>query len=175
MRDGLESSSWHALRVRSRHEKIAQTHLSSRGYVAFAALYRRTTRWSDRQRNVEIPLFPGYVFCRFDPHHRLPVLSAPGVLHVVGTGSESTPIPEAEIAAVRVLIDSGLRLEPYPYLCVGDRVVVERGPLEGLEGIVLRMKSSVRIVMSVNMLERSVVAEVDRDSIRLLPSRQGSV
>ena len=111
-------------------------------------------------------LFPGYIFCRFDPNDRLPILTAPGVVDVVGFGKIPEHVPEAEIERVRRMVESGLLVTPYPYVQVGQAVLIERGPLSGVEGILVDVKGKVRLVVSVNLLQRSVSAEVDRYSIR---------
>jgi len=161
---------WFALRVRSNYERITATHLRGRGYEEFAPCYRVKKRWSDRNKEIDQYLFPGYVFCRCDPNDRLPILTAPGVVEMVGFGKAPERIPDSEIERVRTMIDSGLLVTPYPYVRVGQAVVIERGPLAGLEGILVEVKGKVRLVVSVNLLQRSVSAEVDRQSIRPIPS-----
>jgi transcription antitermination factor NusG len=157
---------WFALRLRSKYEKITATHLRERGYEEFAPSYKVEKRWSDRTKQIDQFLFPGYLFCRFDPHDRLPILTAPGVVDVVGFGKSPEHIPDAEIERVRIMVGSGLLVTPYPYLQVGQSVLIERGPLTGLEGILVEVKGKTRLVVSVNLLQRSVSAEVDRHSIR---------
>ena len=157
---------WFALRLRSKYEKITATHLRERGYEEFAPSYKVEKRWSDRTKQIDQFLFPGYLFCRFDPHDRLPILTAPGVVDVVGFGKSPEHIPDAEIERVRTMVGSGLLVTPYPYLQVGQSVLIKRGPLSGLEGILVEVKGKTRLVVSVNLLQRSVSAEVDRHSIR---------
>lgn len=111
-------------------------------------------------------LFPGYLFCRFDPTDRLPVLTVPGVVDVVGFGRSPEPIPDAEIERVHRLVESGVAVQPHPYVRVGQAVLIERGPLTGVEGILTQVKGKTRLVVSVNLLQRSVSAEVDRRVIR---------
>ena len=162
----LQSHPWFALRVRSNYERITVTHLRERGYEEFAPSYKVERRWSDRTKQIDRFLFPGYIFCRFDPNERLPILTAPGVVDVVGFGKTPEPIPHTEIQRVRTMVDSGLMVTPYPYVQVGQAVLIERGPLTGVEGILVEVKGKVRLVVSVNLLQRSVSAEVDRTSIR---------
>jgi transcriptional antiterminator NusG len=157
---------WFALHLRSKYEKITATHLRERGYEEFAPSYKVEKRWSDRTKQIDQFLFPGYLFCRFDPHDRLPILTAPGVVDVVGFGKLPEHIPDAEIERVRTMVGSGLLVTPYPYLQVGQSVLIERGPLSGVEGILVEVKGKTRLVVSVNLLQRSVSAEVDRHSIR---------
>ena len=160
------SHPWFALRVKSNFERTAALHLGQRGYTQFLPMYESRTRWSDRVKSVERPLFPGYVFCSFDPQRRLPVLSSPGILHVVGIGKEPIPIDDRELEAVRLTLRSGLLVKPWPFLQVGQRVVVERGPLAGVEGLVAQFKGAFRLVVSITLLQRSIAAEIDRDWIR---------
>jgi transcriptional antiterminator NusG len=162
----LQAHPWFALRVRSNYERITVSHLRERGYEEFAPAYKSERRWSDRTKQIDQFLFPGYIFCRFNPSERLPILTAPGVVDVVGFGRMPEPIPHAEIERVRRMVDSGLLVTPYPYVQVGQAVLIERGPLSGLEGILVEVKGKVRLVVSINLLQRSVSAEVDRHSIR---------
>lgn len=166
----LQDFPWFALRVRSNCERITLAHLRERGYEDFAPFYKVERRWSDRTKQIDQFLFPGYVFCRFDPNDRLPILTAPGVVDVVGFGRQPEPIPSAEIDRVRKMVGSGLLVTPYPYVRVGQAVLIERGPLSGVEGILVEVKGKVRLVVSVNLLQRSVSAEVDRHSIRPIQS-----
>jgi transcriptional antiterminator NusG len=152
---------WYAVRVRSRSETSVAAYLRNQGLEAFLPTYEDTRRWSDRVRRVELPLFPGYLFCRFDPLVRLPILKAPGVIHVVGVGRQPVPVDDAEIAAVQMVVRSGLPRQPWPYLHVGQRVRVESGALSGLEGVLLNLKGEHRVVVSVTLLQRSVSLEID--------------
>ena len=154
---------WFALVVRSQHEKMVASVLHSKGYEEFLPLYSVKRRWSDRIKQLELPLFPGYVFCRFDLNHRLPILITPGVILIVGAGKLPLPVDESEIAALQSIVKSGLETEPWPYLKVGQRVRIERGALEGVEGILTSIKKPFRLVVSVTLLQRSVAVEVDQD------------
>jgi len=166
---------WFALRVRSNYERITATHLRERGFEDFAPSYRIEKRWSDRVKQIDQFLFPGYIFCRFDPNNRLPVLTTPGVVDLVGFGKMPEHIPDSEIERVRRMVDSGLLVTPYPYIQVGQAVLIERGPLSGVEGILVDVKGKVRLVVSVNLLQRSVSAEVDRHSIRPIPALSADI
>jgi len=161
---------WYALRVRSNCEKLVSLTLSGKGYSEFLPLYRKLSRWSDRRKQIELPLFPGYVFGSFDINRRLPVLTIPGVLHIVGLGNRPEPVPEEELHAIRRFITSGLPIEPWPFLKAGDAVVVEDGSMAGLEGILVAMKNRRRLVVSLTLLQRSVAVEIDRDCVRPLAS-----
>lgn len=156
---------WFALTVKPRHEKTVAEGLLARSLESYAPLYRERHRWSDRVRSVELPLFPRYVFCRFSFADRIKVLSMPSVRSVVGFGGEPAPVRDEEIDAVRTLVDSGLEVAPCDYLRLGQRVRVCEGPLAGLEGILSREKSACRIVINVELLQRSVAVEIDRDLV----------
>jgi transcription antitermination factor NusG len=132
--------SWFAVRVRSNCERVSATHLRERGYDQFAPSYRSERRWSDRIKEIEQYLFPGYIFCRFDPADRLRVLTAPGVVDLVGFGKTPERIPDEEIERVRRMVESGLLVSPHPFLNVGQTVLIERGPLTGMEGILVEVK-----------------------------------
>lgn len=157
---------WFALHVRSRCEKMVSVSLRSKGYEEFLPLYRSRNRWSDRLKNVDLPLFPGYVFCRLHPSRRLPVLTTPGVVSIVGSGKIPQPVEPSELAAIQSLVKSGLPAVPWPYLETGQRVLIERGAMAGVEGILSAIKKELRVVLSVSLLQRSVAVEIDRSSIR---------
>jgi transcription antitermination factor NusG len=157
---------WYALYVRERYEKIVTANLIGKGYEVFLPTYQSKRRWSDRTKVVEVPLFSRYVICRFDFRNRLPILTVPGVHFIVGFGQTVTPIDPAELNAVRLAVDSGLPYEPWPFLKAGYRVRVEYGPLTGLEGFVLDVKNAYRLVISLNLLGRSVAVELDRDAVK---------
>jgi len=142
----------------------------NKGFEEFLPLYRARRRWSDRQKETEFPLFPGYVFCRLDPQHRLPILTIPGVVHVVGIGKTPVPIEEREITAIQAAVRSGLSAEPWPFLEAGQRVRLEEGPLAGLEGILVGSAKQHRIVVSVTLLKRSVAVAIERHWVRPLDS-----
>jgi len=146
------------------------THLRERGYEEFAPSHKAERHWSDRKKEIDQFLFPGYVFCRFNPHNRLPVLTAPGVVDVVGWGKIPAPIPDEEIERVRRMVQSGLLVSPWPYLELGQAVLIEHGPLAGMEGILAEVKGRCRLVVSINLLKRSISAEVERSCVRPVKS-----
>jgi transcription termination/antitermination protein NusG len=162
----VEPYPWFALRVRSKHERVASLHLQRRGFEEFSPSYRAESQWSDRKKTTDRFLFPGYVFCRFNPRDRLPVLTAPGVVGLVGFGDGPTPIPDIEIEQVRTMVHSGLLITPWPFLELGQTVRLESGPLRGLEGIVEEVKGQLRLVVSIRLLQRSVSTEIDRIWVR---------
>lgn len=154
---------WFALRVKSNCERLVASIAHSKGFEAFLPLHQCRRRWSDRFKSVEVPLFPGYVLCRLNPEYRLPLLTVPGVLHLVGFGRVPVPIDDAEVAAIRIAVQSGLPVEPWSFLDVGQRVRVEFGPLAGVEGILVEMRQQRRIVVSLTLLKQSVAVEVEAD------------
>lgn len=169
-------ASWYAVRVRSNYERVTATHLHERGYEEFSPCFEARRRWSDRIKIIDQPLFPGYVFARLNPHNRLRVLTAPGVVGLVGLGKLPTPIPDQEIENIRKMVQSGLLMTPWPFLEVGQRVLIERGPLASVEGILQDVKGKFRLVVSISLLHRSVSAEVDRTWVRpVKPSRSKPV
>ena len=166
---------WFAIQVRTSTEKSVAAHLRCTGYESFVPLGKSRRRWSDRIKEIEIPLFPGYLFCRLDLHHRLPVLQTPGVLQIVGIGKTPIPVDETEIAAIQSVLKSGLPAQPWPFLRVGQAVQIRYGPLSGLTGIIVDLKSEVRLVLSVSLLRRSVAVEVDRNCLSELDRMDSAV
>lgn len=161
-----KSHAWFALTARPRHEKVVAGNLRSKGLEAFVPLYRARRRWTDRIQSVDLPLFPGYVFCRFCFATRLQVLNTPGVTSVVSFSETPAPVADDEISRIRAIQDSGLPSQPWPYMQVGQRARIERGSLAGLEGVLIREKDAFRVVVSVELLRRAVAVEIDRDMIR---------
>lgn len=157
---------WFALKVRARAEKTAETFLISRGFDVFCPTYVERRKYSDRVKAVENALFSGYLFCQFDWNNRFPVLSAPNVDYIVGFGSEPTPVAHSEVAAIRAIVNSGAAFQPHPFLRVGQKVRLESGPLADLEGILVGKRGSHRLVVSVDLLQRSVAAEIDSAFVR---------
>jgi transcription antitermination factor NusG len=161
---------WFALQVRARYEQGVADHLDGKGYELFLPLYKCRKRWSDRIKEVEAPLFPGYIFCRLNPLDRLPILKTPGVIQVVGINRTPTAVDEHEIQAIQAMVASGIPNQPWPFLATGDRVRIESGPLSGLEGILIEFKGNHRLVLSVTLLQRSVAVEIDSAFVRSLRS-----
>ncbi len=152
---------WFALRTKSNFERVSAVSLSQKGYETFLPTWRDRRRRRDRAVDIEVPLFPSYVFCRFDFHRRLPILLSPGIIHIVGGGAGPEPVADSEIEALRAIADAQLRTEPWPFLQVGQRVRIAVGPLAGIEGLLIKFKSGHRLVVSVMLLQRSVAAEID--------------
>lgn len=162
---------WFALYVKSHHEKLVSTALSNKGYVEFLPLYRGRHRHAGRFRDVDLPLFPNYVFCRFDPQKRLPILVTPGVFQIVGSSQGPEPVSDSEMEAVERIVGSGLPVQPWPFLQTGDRVNVVEGPLQGAQGIVEAASGECRLIVSITLLQRSMAVALDRRWIRPLHSR----
>jgi transcription antitermination factor NusG len=157
---------WFAFHVRSRHEKSVSSLLEMKHFEPFLPLYpvpnHRTER---RTKAVFLPLFPGYVFCRFLPHQRSAAMSTSGIIDLVRIGRDPAPVSDPEIEAIRRIGASGLPVEPYSRLVIGDRVRLIRGALSGLSGVLRNVRNSLRLVISVELLCRSVMVEVDQDMI----------
>jgi len=171
----MAEESWYALKVRSRSEWLVESKLRSKGYELFLPTYKSRQRWSHQIKTLELPLFPGYLFCRLDVRVRLPILITPGVAHIVGIGRIPEPIRESEIVAIRTLVKSDAAYEPCPYVSVGQSVRVECGSLCGLTGLVTDLRGKSRLIISVEILMRSVSVEIDQAWIRpiktVLPQR----
>jgi transcription antitermination factor NusG len=161
---------WFAIMVKPRFEKSVSGLLRAKGYEEFTPVMRQRQAWSDRWKTVEFPLFPRYLFCRFDFQNRVPVLNTPGVVRVVGFGPTPCDISDPEIEALRIAVRVGVRLWHCDYLAYGEPIKVVNGPLAGTEGFVVETKSNTRVVLSVHLLQRSVYAEVDLSSTRRIDS-----
>ncbi|MGO9304723.1 MAG: UpxY family transcription antiterminator [Candidatus Korobacteraceae bacterium] len=152
---------WYAAFTSPRHEKKVAFHFEQRQIEAFLPLYETIHRWKNRcNANLQLPLFPNYIFVKIDPRERVQVLNVPGVLYLVSAGREPLPVPGNYIAALR----DGLRMykiEPHPNVDVGDRVRIITGPMSGMEGILVRKKNDVRVVLKMEMIARSMAVEVN--------------
>jgi len=162
---------WCALHTRHQHEGTVARILATKGVEVFLPTYRTVHRWKDRKKQLELPLFPGYLFFTYESERRIQVLSTPGV-HTILMTSVNTPaeIPQVEILAIRRAVESPLRVEPHPYWKGGDVVRIKSGPLEGLEGVVSRSKDAFRVVLSVEMLGKSAAVEIDAGSVERVHS-----
>src|SRR5579862_9944758 len=156
-------SEWYALHTRPRHEKLVVQRLLERGVETFLPIVTETHRWSDRKKSVQLPLFSCYVFAKFIPNRsdRLQVLRVGGVLGLVGSQGEGTPIPDSQIDAVRTLVGGAVPWSPYPFLQIGQRVRIRGGALEGLEGILVSRSGNQTLVISVDALQRSLAVRVE--------------
>ena len=156
---------WFALHVRSNHEWRVADSLQTKGFEKFLPVYRVRRRWSDRMRDVDQPWFRGYVFSRFVVERRLPVLTIPGVIDIVGNGRTPTPVDDSEIEGLQRVARGMLAAEPWPYLRVGEAVRVDRGPLAGLEGRLTTIRKPARLVLTVSLLQRAVAVEIDEQCV----------
>jgi transcription antitermination factor NusG len=163
---------WYAVYTNPRHERCVAQQIEQRSIVCFLPLYRTTRRWKDRRKELELALFPGYVFVHLVLEDRLRVLQLPGVVRLVSFQGRPAALPEAEIEALRRRLAAGGRVEPHPYLCAGRRVRVTAGPMQGLEGIIMRRKDRCRVVFSLDLIMRSMAVEVDESDLEPLPHRR---
>ena len=161
------SPQWFALSVKPRCDKAVARTLEAKGYETLLPLFHKLHSYAGRCRESELPLFPGYVFCRFSARTRLPILTTPGVIQILGTGSKPIPLPEAEILSLQTAIKAQLPLQPFPFLQLGQKVRIEEGVLTGVVGMVIRFKRPLRLVLSVTLLQRSILLEIDRDQLRV--------
>lgn len=161
LREGNAEMCWYATYTRARHEKRVAEQLGDRSIECFLPLYEAVHRWKDRRAKVKLPLFPGYVFVRMPLEARLEVLNIPGVVRFVSFGGQPAALPTFEIETLRCGLTSRSRALPHPYLTIGRRVRVKGGPFAGLEGILKRKKDSLRLVLSVDLIMRSVLLEID--------------
>jgi transcription antitermination factor NusG len=152
---------WFAIRVKSNREKVAQQHLSGKGYEVFLPSYR-ATKDNGRRVPLEIPLFPGYLFCRFDVNNRLPILMVPGVVHIVGVGKRPVPVDESELESVRILVKAGLPIRPDEPYTIGQAIRIQKGPLTGAEGVIIGLGAQ-RLAVSISLLQRSISVELERE------------
>ncbi len=155
---------WFAVQTRSRHEKSVGDQLRGKQIEIFLPLYRSSKRWKSGQQRAQLPLFPGYLFVRIDIQHQLPVLQTPGVARFVGFGGRPVALPQNEIAQLEA-VTKEVVASPHPFLTVGDRVRIKGGPLAGLSGILLRDKQGLRVVLSVELISKSISVELDADDV----------
>jgi transcription antitermination factor NusG len=157
---------WFALWTRSRHEQVVREQLEHKQIEAFLPTVTRWSRWKDRKKKIDWPLFPGYCFARFNPRDRLPVLRCSGVVSIISFEGEPAPIPEQEISGIRQLVDSDLAYDPCPMIREGMMVEVVHGPLKGVVGRLLRKNEKARLVLSVDLIGQAVSVEVDAADVR---------
>ena len=161
--DGFQA--WYALSVRSRAEQLVGKSLGLKGIECFLPSTLSLRRWSDRVKEIQTPLFPGYVFAKFDCRDRLPVLITPGVVDIVGFGQEYIPVSEVELHTIRRVLECRAKCEPAPFLQIGQRVIIKSGPLSGIDGFLTEIKRTRRLVVSVSLLQRSINVELNAEWI----------
>jgi transcription antitermination factor NusG len=160
--------SWYAIQVRQRAEFSTATILIGKGLEPFVPKYQTTRQWSDRKVKVDLPLFPGYIFCRFNAAIQMPVLTTAGVVRIVGIGSRPLPIDPEEIATIQRIAGSGRQARPYPFLATSERVRIETGPLAGLEGIIKGQKNH-WLILSISLVQQSICIQVDDACVSFIP------
>jgi len=156
---------WYATYTNPRHEKSVAQQMQLRQIDCFLPLYRSVRRWKDRRKELNLPLFPGYVFVRIPLVERLRVLTLPGVVRIVTFQGRPAPLPDSEVEALQQGFQKNVWLRPHPFLRAGQRVQVRNGPMAGVEGILVRRKDKIRIVLSIELLMRSVAVEVDEADV----------
>lgn len=161
----LVSERWYAACVRPRYENLVSRHLEQRGYHYFLPRYRSVRRWKDRRKELDMALFPGYIFVNLSACDRLGVLMVPGVMRFVTFQGQLAPVADGEIRSLKLSLAAGVEAQPHPYLRDGRKVRVKRGPLIGAEGIVIRRKERFRLVLSIDLIMRSVMIEVDEADV----------
>lgn len=165
---------WYAAYTSANHEKRVAEQLGLRSIENFLPVYKSLSRWKDRKVWLQRPLFPGYIFVRFALRDRLQVLQVPGIAKLVSFSGTPAPLPEQEIEVLKAGLEGGIHAEPHPYLKVGRRVRITNGPLEGLEGIVIRKKNALRFVISLDLIQRSIRLDIEASSFELASDRQAS-
>ena len=164
-------TAWHVLYTRHQHEKAVDQILASKGFHTFLPLYQTAHRWKDRTKVLSLPLFPCYVFLNGGLERRLDIMTTPGIHALVSTSGAPATVPLAEIEAIRRAIESGAQVEPHPFLKCGDWVRIKRGPLAGLQGILVRKKNLYRLVVLVEILGRAAAVEIDAFLIERLSAK----
>jgi transcription termination/antitermination protein NusG len=157
---------WFAAYTSAHHEKRVAAELGARSVEHFLPLYSSLRRWRDRRVQLDLPLFPGYVFVRLPFSERLRALQIPSVVRLVGFGGLPVPLPDDEIELMRLGLSQSGDAEPHPFLAVGRRVRITAGPFAGLEGILKRKKSSLRVVISLELIQRSIMVDVDASDVQ---------
>ena len=173
-RDNAESQSWYAAYTASRHEKTVTEHLRQREIECFLPLYESVRRWNNGRHRVQLPLFPSYVFVRMAVRDRLRVLQVPGLVQLVTFQGAPAALPDTEIETLRSALVAGVVAQPYRYLNLGSKVEICRGPLQRMRGVLLRHQGQFRVVLSVEMIMRSIVVEVDALDVVALDRKASS-
>jgi transcriptional antiterminator NusG len=161
-----DAPAWYAVWTRSRHEQVVREQLERKGIETFLPTITKWSRWKDRKKQIDWPLFPGYCFVRFDPQDRVPVLKCAGVVNIVSFDGDIAVIPEREINAIRQLVQSDLQFDPCPLIREGTMVEVTYGPLKGVVGRLVRKGTHARLILSVDLIGQAVSVEVDASDVR---------
>ncbi len=161
-----QGPAWYAIWTRSRHEQTVREQLERKGYEAFLPTFPKWSRWKDRKKKIDWPLFPGYCFARFGADERLPILKCTGVVSIVSFDGEIAPIPEVEIDAIRRVVESDLQYDPCPLIKEGAMVEVTHGPLKGVHGRLVRKGAHARLILAVDLIGQAVSVEVDAADVK---------
>ena len=161
-----DTERWYAVWTRSRHEQVVRTQLDEKHVTAFLPTMTRWSRWKDRKKQIDVPLFPGYVFARFEPGERLAVLKCSGVVSIVSFNGEPAPVPDHEIESIRTLVASTLPYDPCPTIKTGTLVEVSHGPLKGVIGRLTRKGTQSRLILSVDLIGQAVSVQVDAADVK---------
>lgn len=166
------TAAWYAIYTRHQHEKSVSQILARKGFETFLPLYSASHRWKDRTKVVSLPLFPSYVFFNGDSSRRLDILSTPGIYDIISFSNQPAPIPAKEIEDLRRVVESGIPIDPHPFIRCGETVRVKSGPFAGVEGNLVRKKNICRLVLSVEILGRAAVVEIESSAVeRIKQSR----
>ncbi len=157
---------WFAIRVKPNYEKPVLATLRGKGFEPYLPVLRTRRQWSDRVKIMDMPLFPGYLFCRLDLQNRMPLVTTPGFLYIVGVGKNPEPVDESEIEAIAAVLRSGLPVKAHTSLKVGQRIELQRGPLRGLQGVLTKIAEQHRLYVAVTLLQRSISVEVQPDWVK---------
>lgn len=163
---GPDQAAWFAIWTRSRHEQVVRQQLEQKGFDVFLPTVMKWSRWKDRKKQVEWPLFPGYCFAKFTLDQRVPVLKCTGAVSIVGFNHIPAPIPEEEISGIRQLVESDLQYDPCPLIHEGDKVEVTHGPLKGVIGKLVRKGAHARLILAVDLIGQGVSVQVDAADVR---------
>jgi transcription antitermination factor NusG len=158
---------WCAAYVIARHEKVVADQMARRSVESFLPVYRSIRKWKDRRAQVEFPLFPSYLFIRISLHERVRALQVPGVVQIVSFQGMPAAVPDDQIESLRTALELR-RSEPYPYVAAGQRIRIKAGPLQGLEGVVVRQNSQTRIIVSIDFIQRSTSVELWPEDLECL-------
>jgi transcription antitermination factor NusG len=164
----LEQPYWYALHTRSRHEKVVRDQLSAKGITNLLPLWHKRSVWKDRVKMIDVPLFSGYIFGHFALKNKLEVLQTVGVVRIVGLNGQTVPVPEEQIQAVQTMVEKRLHYDPHPFLKEGMRVRVKHGVLRGAEGVLIAKRQHYRLVISVDLIQKSVAVDIDSADVEPL-------
>ena len=159
---------WFALSVNVRHEKVISELLRNKGVETFLPLYKRRHQYARRCREFELPLFPGYLFCHTNLTRRLPIMTTPGVIGFIGAGRTPIPVDNKEICSLKKAVEAGVGMTPHHFWQSGETGRISSGPLTGVEGVVIKSKQSMRLILCVTLLQRAVMLEIDSSCVALV-------